>query len=110
MITANEISYSYDSKKEIITDFSYCFEDKNIYAISGSNGVGKTTLLKIILGLLKPSKGEIIKDESYRTGFVPDYNGLYENMTVIDNIKFRMGLYGMKFSENKKAVFQLLKK
>ena len=47
-------------KNEIITDFSYKFEDNTIYAITGTSGKGKTTLLRMLCGLLSPNKGEVL--------------------------------------------------
>ncbi len=99
MIKLNNISFSYDSKKQIISDFSYEFEDKKLYIIYGENGKGKTTLIKLILGLLKPNTGIIQKDKEYMIGYVPDYNGLYENLTLKDNIIFRLGLYHKEFAK-----------
>lgn len=104
MISVNKVSFSYDGENNIFENFEFKFYDKQSYVIQGENGRGKTTLLKLLLGLLKPSEGSIEKDIEYRIGYVPDYNGLYENMTVLDNIKFRLGIYGLKYSEEKQNV------
>ncbi len=97
MIKVNNISYAYNMEKTIISDFSYEFEDRKSYIIYGENGRGKTTLIKLILGLIKPNAGTIQKDKEVTIGYVPDYNGLYENLTLKDNIFFRLGLYNKKF-------------
>lgn len=98
-IKLDHISFAYDSEKNIISDFSYEFEDRKSYIIYGENGRGKTTLIKLILGLLKPNSGIIEKDQEDTIGYVPDYNGLYENLTLKDNIFFRLGLYNKNFDD-----------
>ena len=52
--------YKSFGKNEIITDFSYKFENNKIYAITGTSGKGKTTLLKMLCGLLDSDKGEVL--------------------------------------------------
>lgn len=100
MIEVDKISFSYVKGDNIFSNFSYKFLEGNSYVICGDNGVGKTTLLKILLGLLKTNSGTIKKD-NYIIGFVPDYNGLYENLTVMDNVIFRLGIYNKKYSQVK---------
>lgn len=56
MITINNLSFKY-GKKEILSDISMTLEAGKIYGLLGENGVGKTTLLKIISGLQKPWSG-----------------------------------------------------
>lgn len=56
MITINNLSFKY-GKKEVLNDISMKLEAGKIYGLLGENGVGKTTLLKIISGLQKPWNG-----------------------------------------------------
>ncbi|OPZ29797.1 MAG: ABC transporter ATP-binding protein YtrB [Bacteroidetes bacterium ADurb.BinA174] len=56
MIAINNLSFKY-GKKEILSDISMTLEAGKIYGLLGENGVGKTTLLKIICGLQKPFAG-----------------------------------------------------
>ncbi len=56
MITINNLSFKY-GKKEVLNDISMKLEAGKIYGLLGENGVGKTTLLKIISGLQKPCNG-----------------------------------------------------
>ena len=62
MIDIKNISLSYD-KIIVLEDISLKFEEKSFIGIIGKNGVGKSTLLKSILGLLKPTKGNIFIDD-----------------------------------------------
>lgn len=56
MITINNLSFKY-GKKEVLNDITMKLEAGKIYGLLGENGVGKTTLLKIISGLQKPWNG-----------------------------------------------------
>ena len=56
MITINNIKFSY-GKKIVFEDISFNMEFGKIYGLLGENGVGKTTLLRIIAGLLFPNEG-----------------------------------------------------
>ena len=59
-----KVSHLYKSyDKPIIQDFSYTFEDNHIYAITGSSGCGKTTLLYLLGFLEKKDQGSILIDD-----------------------------------------------
>lgn len=104
------VRFTYGKKHKTIDYPDITFYAGKSYAIVGENGCGKTTLLKILLGILKPCEGVVngLKDEVI--GFVPDYNGLYTFMTVLENIKFRLGLYNKKYCEEKDYIMELLEK
>lgn len=55
--------------KELLKGFSYSFRKGERIAIAGANGVGKSTLLNIITGKLKPDAGEVIVGETIRFGY-----------------------------------------
>lgn len=60
MITVNHLTYSYQgSSKKVFDDFSLTLKGNGIYGLLGKNGTGKSTLLYLISGLLRPGKGEI---------------------------------------------------
>lgn len=71
MINIKNLSFSYDNKSpELLKDINLSI-DKGIYlSIVGENGSCKTTLIKLILGILKPSKGSI-EINSELIGYVP---------------------------------------
>jgi len=66
------LSYSYDGKKNVLENVNLCFEGGACYILTGKNGVGKTTLSKLIMRLLKPVKRTVFIDGadvcSLRTG------------------------------------------
>ena len=60
MIEINNISFGYGGKlNSVFKDFSLSIEPGRIYGLLGKNGTGKSTLLYLIAGLLRPVKGEI---------------------------------------------------
>ena len=60
MIEVNNISFGYGGKlNSVFKDFSLSVEPGRIYGLLGKNGTGKSTLLYLIAGLLRPVKGEI---------------------------------------------------
>lgn len=60
MIEINNVTYSYaGSSRRVFEDFSLNLESDKIYGLLGKNGMGKSTLLYLICGLLRPSAGNI---------------------------------------------------
>ena len=81
-IEVKDVRFSYD-RTTIFEGVSFTLEQGDFLGILGPNGGGKTTLLKLLLGILKPEKGEIKilgeapHDANHRVGYVPqgtDFN------------------------------------
>ncbi len=70
MITLDHISVDYGSRR-ILDDLKLDFSDRCITAVMGPNGCGKTTLLRCIGGLLKPSAGNVLIDGRTVDTFTP---------------------------------------
>jgi zinc transport system ATP-binding protein len=68
-IEIKELSYRYDSSY-VLENINLNIEDRDFFAIIGPNGGGKSTLLKLILNILTPTKGNIQVDKSL-LGYVP---------------------------------------
>lgn len=65
MISLENVSYRYPrSDRQVLKDFSCVFECGEITAVTGENGCGKTTLTKLIVGILRPDSGVIRLDGS----------------------------------------------
>ena len=61
MIQVNNLSFSYPrSKHKVFDGLNLELNESRIYGLLGKNGMGKSTLLYLIAGLLKPSKGTVI--------------------------------------------------
>jgi len=104
MIKVSNIFFAYKKNKQIYKDFSIEFENKKCYALIGHNGVGKTTLFRIMLGFLPIKKGQIVyisdrKLTKKEIIYIPDFNGFFSGLTVYENIKFRIMFRGEAFEE-----------
>ena len=69
VITVNNLSYSYDSKKAL-DNISFCLEPSSYTAIVGANGSGKSTLCRLLCGLIENQSGEICVAPGSRIGLV----------------------------------------
>ena len=87
IIDIDNIQKAYDDNK-LINDFSYRFEKNEIIGIVGNNGVGKSTFLNLIAGILKPDSGSIDIGETVLIGYF-DQNSmkLTEDKHLIEVIR-----------------------
>jgi ABC-type multidrug transport system fused ATPase/permease subunit len=99
-INLKNIKFRYnEAKSNIFENFSYNFKLNNIYLINANSGKGKTTLVNIIMGFLKPSSGNIVLNDKYylnnqninlyrtKISFLPQFTflfdaNLYQNVTL----------------------------
>lgn len=88
VLTAQDLSFSYDSSKELIRDFSITLRPGEKVCIIGPNGKGKTTLLKLLAGQLSPSSGEIVSNPKTVPGVFEQTNvsSLMDSRTVEEEI------------------------
>ena len=83
MITVEGLSYHLPrDRRAVFRDLSFRVPDGAVFAILGPNGRGKTTLLKTVLGLLRPSAGRVRIDGA--TGYVPQGTHLPFPYSVLD--------------------------
>ena len=73
-------------KKTIISEFSYHFSEKGLYILRGKSGIGKTTLLRIIAGLVKDYSGEIIEGGIGRISFAFQEYRLFPQLSALENV------------------------
>ena len=73
-------------EKQIFNGFSYSFGDTGLYIISGSSGIGKTTLLRMISGLDGRFSGEILRSGECSFAF-QEYR-LFPTLSALDNVLF----------------------
>lgn len=110
-ITIENISHAYRDDESVLRNVNAIFEKGDSISIMGTSGVGKTTLLKIMSGLMKPSGGKVLFDHidyytlseknqiSFRRdnfGFVFQSFELISELTVYENIIFPLLLGGKK--------------
>lgn len=111
IIETNHLSKLF-SQKYIIKDCNLRIENGTIYGLLGLNGAGKTTLFKLLLGLSKPTYGDISilgmditanKNEILRqTGSIIESPIFFEHLSAYENLSIHlsyMGLYDMNIEE-----------
>ena len=93
MIKVNNVAIGYNDVA-IRENLCYTFEDDQIYGILGESGIGKTTFLKTIAGLLKPISGEIVRDMSVKEIFMMhqqytcfDWLDCEQNVLITEKVK-----------------------
>lgn len=88
-----------------------------IYGMIGRNGAGKTTCLRMIAGLSKPTEGEIelfgykgkeLKEVRSRVGCLIESPGLYERMTAYENLNIKCKLFGIKKKGYIEEILQMI--
>ena len=84
MLKITNLSFSFD-KKNILEDFSLELKKGEILAVMGPSGYGKTTLLGLIAGLLKPQKGEI-ENTFQKVSYIFQEPRLFPWLTVKENL------------------------
>lgn len=103
----------------IATDaITFEVEQGEIFGFLGANGAGKTTAMRMLCGLLKPSSGEakVAGFDVYtqtdkvkqRIGYMSQKFSLYEDLTVKENIRFYGGIYGLSNQQIKDKTHALL--
>ena len=98
-IRLNNVSFSYENFSLALENVNFDYDKKDILALIGPNGGGKSTLLRLILGLLKPSLGEV--KTSATLGYVPQFSPLNTSFapTLFDVVL--MGRLGKKIFYSK---------
>ncbi len=102
--------------KEILKSISFCTKRGDIFGYQGPNGAGKTTTIRVILGLFKPNSGkawvlgkDVSRDEALsKVGFVLEVDGLYDNLTGIENLDYYCQIYGVPPALAKERIKEML--
>jgi len=117
MISLKQVTKLY-GQLAAVRDLDLEVEDGEIMGIIGHNGAGKTTILKMIVGLISPTSGtievmgrDVAKESTYVKrfiGYLPEESPLYENMAVAEYLMFFSELYKVPKHEAKERIDLLL--
>jgi energy-coupling factor transport system ATP-binding protein len=111
ILALRRVGFAYPGGPTVLQDFSLAFREQELTAILGPNGSGKTTVLKLLRGLLTPQTGEIWPkpDKNFRVGYVfqnPDYQLFAEE--VWEEVAFGVRLLGLPPPEAEQRVTNAL--
>ena len=116
-ISVKNVSKSFQQTKALY-NISLEFKVGTMHGVIGPEGAGKTTLMRIILSLLKPQEGnvefkkgnEVIPFEEIRPvlAYMPQQQSLYPDLSIGEHLEFFRALYGIKGEEYQKKREELL--
>ena len=86
MISVNNLSVEF-SAQVLFDNINYVINPKDKIALVGKNGAGKSTMLKIIAGLQKPTSGNVVVPAGVTVGYLPQQMVLADNTTVLDEVR-----------------------
>ncbi len=86
VLEIKNLTFGYSKNRLLYKDFNLTLKKGEIVSIVGESGSGKSTLLDLIIGELKPIKGEI-KAESFSEIFQDPYSSFHPTYSIIDQIK-----------------------
>ena len=118
-IVASQLTKIFGEFKAV-DEISFHVEKGEIFGFLGANGAGKTTAMRMLTGLIKPTSGKatvagfdvFTESEQIKRniGYMSQKFSLYQDLKVWENIEFYGGLYGMNKKEINTATAELLEK
>jgi urea transport system ATP-binding protein len=117
-LAVRSLDAAYDGS-QILRNVSLSVPERQVVCLMGRNGVGKTTTLKCIVGLVKPVSGEVTlgstslnsyrPDERARSGigYVPQGRDIFPNLTVWENLQISLVVHKRTGSDQVERVLQL---
>lgn len=112
MIELTKLSKRFD-RQFVVNDVNLKIKQGEIVGLLGPNGAGKTTTLRMIAGVLPPSKGTVVIDDANietdsivkkRIGFLPENNPLYDELTVEEYLSFWSDMKEIPQGERQEAI------
>lgn len=97
-------------EKEVLKGISFTTEGKKAFGLLGRNGAGKTTAIRILMGVFPANGGEVLIDgkpidrASVGIGYLPEERGLYPKKKIIDQLVYFAELKGMKRKDAEKSI------
>ena len=99
LLKLEKISVSF-GKRKILENLNLSLNEGEILGLLGPNGVGKSTIFNVIIGLLKPDYGSVFiekknvtqdpifyRTKNYKIGYVPQHGGFFHDLTLRENLK-----------------------
>ena len=114
-LEVRNINKSFGDKK-ILKDVSFAIESGRTMGFLGRNGAGKTTTIRIIMDVFKPNSGEVLidgkqfKKEDYKIGYLPEEKGMYQKVSLLDQLTYFAELKGMDKKSARDSSIKMIEK
>ena len=115
ILSINKLSFGYSKERELLKNINLNLNEGEILGVLGASGIGKSSLLRIIVGLEVPKTGEVfyqekllnkknyvLPTEKRNIGLVVQEKALFPHLNVLENVKF--GLVGSRRKKNDQAM------
>ncbi|BDF35207.1 ABC transporter ATP-binding protein [Lachnospiraceae bacterium] len=119
-VLTEHLSKTYSSGKKAVDDIGIALEPGEVFGFLGPNGAGKTTTVKLLCGMLAPTRGScrVFDIDSSQnpeklhqvSGVVTEHAQMYDYMTGLENLIFYGTLFGMDAAESQKRGAELLER
>ena len=106
----SKIYYKSDHETEAVIDITFDLNEGDFIGIVGPSGCGKSTILNIICGLDEKTRGEVIKKDNIKIGYMLQEDALFPWLTIFDNATLGLKISKKLTVQNKKYVLNLLRK
>ena len=100
-LTLKEVSKSFGTNKAV-DKVSLTLDTPGVYGLLGTNGAGKTTIIRMLLGIINNDSGEItwndkkVSREAVNFGYLPEERGVYQKIKIRNQLMYFGELKGMK--------------
>ncbi len=101
IVELQQVRKAYDTKIAV-DDLSFRIESGSMFGLLGPNGSGKTSSIRMMIGITVPDSGKVelfdqpfTRRNLHRVGYLPEERGLYKKMKVIDQLSFLGQLHGL---------------
>ena len=108
-LVVNELTKKY-GEKTVVDHLSFSLDEPGVYALLGTNGAGKTTSIRMILGMLAKDGGEVIWNGkaldpmNMNVGYLAEERGLYPKYTLMDQLLYFSKLKGVSKETAKERI------
>lgn len=119
MVEVRDLYKKY-GKCVVLDHLNFSLKKGEVFGFVGRNGVGKTTTMRIMSGLLKADGGKVYIENldaehdsaalKSKIGYMPDFFGVYDNLKVIEYMEFYASIYGITGADAHKLCMELLDK
>jgi ABC-2 type transport system ATP-binding protein len=116
VLTLDGVTKRFD-RTVAVNNLSFAVQQGEVFGFLGGNGAGKTTSLRMVLDIIRPTEGRIEvlgrspgRANAPEIGFLPEERGLYRQMTALDTIAYFGRLKGMSHADAKREGAALLER